>query len=62
MDNKLIIKKLVLDGLDYRRILPFEKGLNVINGDRTSGKSLILMLIDYCLGATSKINLNVQKN
>ena len=61
MDNKLIIKKLVLDGLDYRRILPFKNSLNVINGDRTSGKSLILTLIDYCLGKSSKINLKVQK-
>lgn len=61
MDNKLIVKKLILDGLEYRRVLPFKNGLNVINGDKTSGKTLILTLIDHCLGKSSKINLKVQK-
>lgn len=61
MNGRLIIQKLVLDGPEYRRILPFNDGLNIINGDKTSGKSLVLTLIDYCLGKSSKIDLNVQR-
>lgn len=61
MNGRLIIQKLVLDGLEYRRILPFKDGLNIINGDKTSGKSLVLTLIDYCLGKSSRIDLNVQR-
>lgn len=61
MNGRLIIQKLVLDGPEYRRVLPFNDGLNIINGDKTSGKSLVLTLIDYCLGKSSKIDLNVQR-
>lgn len=61
MNGRLIINKLIIDGPDYRRILPFRDGLNVINGDKTSGKSLVLTLINYCFGKSSKIELKVQR-
>jgi hypothetical protein len=59
--SKLIINKLILLGTNYKRTLNFTDGLNIIRGDRTSGKSLVLSLIDYCLGKSEKIELNVQK-
>ena len=52
----------MLDGPEYRRTLAFDKGLNVISGEATSGKSLVLKLIDYCLGKSSKFDFSVQKN
>lgn len=55
------IKKLVVLGPTYQRTLEFNDGLNIISGERTSGKSLVLSLIDYCLGKSGKINLKVQK-
>ncbi|TDX43548.1 AAA family ATPase [Orenia marismortui] len=60
MKSDLLIQKLIIEGENYRRTLEFNDGLNVINGDRYSGKSLVLKLIDYCLGKSSKIDLNVQ--
>ncbi|TPG70268.1 hypothetical protein EEL31_18400 [Brevibacillus laterosporus] len=59
--SRMIIRKLVLQGTGYKRTLNFNEGLTIISGDKTSGKSLILSLIDYCLGKTKKIDLNVQK-
>lgn len=59
--NLLSIQKLVLLGPSYKRTLHFERGLNVIRGDRTSGKSLVLSLIDYCFGKSEGIVLKVQK-
>lgn len=59
--SQMIIQKLIILGPRYKRTLKFDKGLNIIRGDRTSGKSLVLNLIDYCLGKGSKINLEVQK-
>jgi hypothetical protein len=57
----MIFNKLVLHGISYRRTIKFNKDLTVISGDKTSGKSLVLSLIDYCLGKSEKIDLNVQK-
>ncbi|HHT7226490.1 TPA: hypothetical protein ACTZ5W_003716 [Bacillus cereus] len=59
--KKLFVSKLMLDGPEYRRTLTFDKGLNVISGEATSGKSLVLKLIDYCLGKSSKFDFSVQK-
>ncbi|MGH0417873.1 hypothetical protein [Bacillus cereus] len=59
--NRIIITKLILQGTAYKRTLRFKDGLNIISGDKTSGKSLVLSLIDYCLGKSKKIDLNVQK-
>jgi DNA repair exonuclease SbcCD ATPase subunit len=59
--GRLTINKLILLGPRYKRTLEFKDGLNIISGDRTSGKSLVLNLIDYCLGRSEKIELNVQK-
>ncbi|WP_270339900.1 AAA family ATPase [Bacillus mobilis] len=59
--KKLFVSKLMLDGPEYRRTLAFDKGLNVISGEATSGKSLVLKLIDYCLGKSSKFDFSVQK-
>ncbi|MCY8125016.1 hypothetical protein MOC32_08510 [Bacillus spizizenii] len=57
----MILNKLVLLGTKYKRTLNFDKGLTIIRGDRTSGKSLVLSLIDYCLGKSESIKLKVQK-
>ncbi|PRP55203.1 hypothetical protein ACRV5I_11250 [Bacillus halotolerans] len=59
--NRLIINKLIILGPVYKRTLRFNKGLTIIRGDRTSGKSLVLNLIDYCLGKRKGISLKVQK-
>ncbi|KAA6447228.1 coiled-coil domain-containing protein [Bacillus swezeyi] len=59
--SKMILNKLVLLGTRYKRTLPFDTGLTIIRGDRTSGKSLVLSLIDYCFGKSESINLKVQK-
>lgn len=59
--SQIVIQKLIILGPRYKRTLDFDKGLNIIRGDRTSGKSLVLNLIDYCLGKKSKIDLKVQK-
>lgn len=56
----MIIKKLIVRGDSYQRTLKFSSGLNIIRGEKTSGKSLVLSLIDYCLGKGSNIALKVQ--
>jgi AAA15 family ATPase/GTPase len=53
---KLLINNLVLIGKRKTYHIPFTKGLNIIYGDSDTGKSSILNLIDYCLGA-SKVYL-----
>jgi DNA repair exonuclease SbcCD ATPase subunit len=50
---KLIIKKLQLTGYRKTYEVLFKKGINVIYGDTDTGKSSILNLIDYCLGAST---------
>lgn len=55
----MIVQKLVVQGQFYQRTLEFSDQLNVISGEKTSGKSLVLSLIDYCLGK-EKISLKVQ--
>lgn len=57
--TQMIITKLIVRGPLYQRTLSFSEGLNIIRGEKTSGKSLVLSLIDYCLGKSS-IPLNVQ--
>lgn len=56
----MIFNKLVLQGVSYRRSIKFNHDLTIISGDKTSGKSLVLSLIDYCLGKSKKIDLKVQ--
>ncbi|QCJ57048.1 hypothetical protein [Enterococcus mundtii] len=56
----MIIRKLVVRGDSYQRTLEFSNELNIISGEKTSGKSLVLLLIDYCLGKGKSINLKVQ--
>lgn len=46
----LIIRKLVVKGIDSNYEADFKEGLNIIWGDMDCGKSSILNLIDYCLG------------
>lgn len=58
--SKIILQKLIVQGISYRRTIQFNENLTIISGEKTSGKSLILSLIDYCLGKKSKIDLNVQ--
>lgn len=52
---------MVIIGCNYKRTLEFNDGLTIIRGEKTSGKSLVLSLIDYCLGKSENIKLNVQK-
>lgn len=59
--SRIVLNKLILQGTVYRRTITFNKDLTVISGDKTSGKSLIFSLIDYCLGKDKKIDLKVQK-
>lgn len=49
---KMIIHRLVLVGRDKNYLVPFSTGLNIIHGDSDTGKSSILNLIDYVLGAS----------
>ncbi|MGM0878644.1 MAG: hypothetical protein ACQEWV_29160 [Bacillota bacterium] len=56
----MILQKLVIQGLSYRRTIHFNVDFTIISGEKTSGKSLVLSLIDYCLGKKSKIDLTVQ--
>jgi len=50
---KLIISNLVLIGHRKNYIVPFNNGFNLIYGDSDTGKSSILNLINYCLGAST---------
>ena len=62
MKAKLKLKKLVVSGKEYKRTLDIGYQFVRIRGDGFSGKSLVLNLIDYCLGAKSDIiDLEVQK-
>lgn len=61
MKQSIFIRKLIVEGEDYKRTFPFYEGLNIISGDRYTGKSLTLKLIDYCLGKSGSIDFNVQK-
>lgn len=50
---KLKVNYLVLVGTQKDYIVEFKIGLNIIYGDSDTGKSSILSLINYCLGASS---------
>jgi hypothetical protein len=50
---RLFLRKLVLVGARKEYVVPFHEGLNIIYGDFDTGKSSILNLVDYCLGASS---------
>lgn len=50
---KLIVNYLVLVGTQKDYVVEFKTGLNIIYGDSDTGKSSILGLINYCLGASS---------
>lgn len=56
----MYIRKLIVQGISYQRTLEFSQGLNLISGEKTSGKSLVLSLIDYCLGKQAGVSLKVQ--
>lgn len=49
---KLKINYLILVGINKNYVVPFDSGLNIIYGDSDTGKSSILNLINYCLGAS----------
>lgn len=49
---KLKINYLILVGTSKNYVVPFDNGLNIIYGDSDTGKSSILNLINYCLGAS----------
>ncbi|MEK4966377.1 hypothetical protein MKX29_01505 [Cytobacillus sp. FSL R7-0696] len=59
--SRLILHKLIIMGVTYKRTINFNEDFTIISGEKTSGKSLILSLIDYCFGKSSKIDLNVQR-
>lgn len=48
---QLIIKKLILIGVNKSYTVNFDTGINIIYGDSDTGKSSILNLIDYLLGS-----------
>jgi hypothetical protein len=48
----ILIEKLIIVGRNKNYIVPFSSGLNIIYGDSDTGKSSILNIIDYLLGAT----------
>lgn len=50
---KLIINYLIVEGIRKNYIVPFKSGINIIYGDSDTGKSSILNLINYCLGANT---------
>lgn len=50
---KLIINHLILVGSRKNYEVNFQKGLNIIYGDSDTGKSSVLNLINYCLGASN---------
>ena len=57
VDNPtLIVNRLCVTGHRKNYIIPFKSGINIIYGDSDTGKSSILNLIDYCLGA-KQVNL-----
>jgi hypothetical protein len=49
----LIIKTLTIIGISKNYIIPFKPGVNIIWGDLDCGKSSILSIISYCLGAST---------
>lgn len=49
---KLKVNHLVLVGTQKDYVVEFKTGLNIIYGDSDTGKSSILSLINYCLGAS----------
>lgn len=53
---KLIINHLIIKGHRKDYFVPFQPGLNIIYGDSDTGKSSILNLVNYCLGA-NKLDL-----
>lgn len=55
------INKLIIEGPEYKRTLEFKAGLNIIQGDKYSGKSLVLNLIDHAFGDRDGVNPNSQK-
>lgn len=56
----ILINKMIIESELYKRTLPFSKGLNVIEGEIGSGKSLLLNLIDYSFGKSKGFKGNVQ--
>lgn len=50
---RLVLHKLVLVGARKNYEVKFHEGLNIIYGDFDTGKSSILNLVNYCLGASS---------
>lgn len=62
MKVRMKLKKLIIEGKEYKRTLDINAQFIMIRGDGFSGKSLVLNLIDYCLGAKSDIiDLSVQE-
>lgn len=56
MENSpyLIVNQVIVQGFKKNYEVNFKEGLNLIWGDMDSGKSSILMLIDYCLGGSNE--------
>lgn len=50
----LLVKKLLIKGLEKTYEATFQEGLNLIWGDMDCGKSSILNLIDFCLGGSNE--------
>jgi chaperonin cofactor prefoldin len=53
--HSILIEKLILVGIRKNYVIPFFRGVNVVYGDSTTGKSSILELINYLLGSSTFI-------
>lgn len=53
MANKILIKTLLLKGINRDYSYSFKPGLNIIEGPIATGKTSLLDFIDYCFGAKS---------
>ena len=49
--NSILVNKLIVVGIRKNYTVEFYPGVNIIYGDSTTGKSSILNLVDYLLGA-----------
>ena len=51
MSSSILVNHLIVVGTKKNYTVDFEPGVNIIYGDSATGKSSILNLIDYLLGA-----------
>lgn len=55
INPSILVQRLILVGHRKNYIVPFNRGVNIIYGDSTTGKSSVLELINYLLGSSTFI-------